>query len=73
MRDRTTFVIAHRLSTVKSADQILVLEGGRVVERGTHRELLGRGGRYRAIYDVQFRDQEDIAALVAAGSEAGEQ
>ncbi len=60
MRGRTTFVIAHRLSTVKSASQILVMDGGRIVERGTHEELLAAGGRYREIYDVQFRDQEEI-------------
>jgi len=52
---RTTFVIAHRLSTIMSADQILVLEGGEVVERGTHGELLVLDGRYRQLYDKQFR------------------
>jgi subfamily B ATP-binding cassette protein MsbA len=54
-RGRTTFVIAHRLSTIQSADQILVLEGGEVVERGTHSELLARDGRYRQLYDRQYR------------------
>jgi len=52
---RTTFVIAHRLSTIQSADQILVLEAGAVVERGTHEDLLARGGRYRELYDKQYR------------------
>jgi len=52
---RTTFVIAHRLSTIRSADQILVLEGGEIVERGTHDELLARQGRYRQLYDKQYR------------------
>jgi subfamily B ATP-binding cassette protein MsbA len=52
---RTTFVIAHRLSTIMSADQILVLEAGEIVERGTHRELLAADGRYRQLYDKQFR------------------
>jgi subfamily B ATP-binding cassette protein MsbA len=56
---RTTFVIAHRLSTIVSADQILVLEGGRIVERGTHRELLALGGRYRQLYDRQYRVELD--------------
>jgi subfamily B ATP-binding cassette protein MsbA len=52
---RTTFVIAHRLSTIRSADQILVLEGGRIVERGTHEVLMRHGGRYRQLYDRQYR------------------
>lgn len=54
-RGRTTFVIAHRLSTIRSADQILVLEGGEIVERGTHEELLGAEGRYKQLYDKQYR------------------
>ncbi|HEX8187097.1 MAG TPA: ABC transporter ATP-binding protein [Pyrinomonadaceae bacterium] len=54
-RGRTTFVIAHRLSTIRSADQILVLEEGQIVERGTHEELLAAGGRYRQLYDKQYR------------------
>ena len=56
---RTTFVIAHRLSTIRSADQILVLEGGEIVERGTHRELLIKRGRYRELYDKQYRLEHD--------------
>ena len=56
---RTTFVIAHRLSTIRSADQILVLEGGEIVERGTHEELLASGGRYRQLYDKQYRFEKD--------------
>ena len=54
-RGRTTFVIAHRLSTIRSADQILVLERGEIVERGTHEELLAAGGRYKQLYDKQYR------------------
>ncbi|MEW5918953.1 MAG: ATP-binding cassette domain-containing protein, partial [Gemmatimonadota bacterium] len=56
---RTTFVIAHRLSTIESADQILVLEAGEIVERGTHRELLALGGRYRQLYDRQYGLERD--------------
>ena len=52
---RTTFVIAHRLSTIRSADQILVLEAGEILERGTHAELLAMNGRYRQLYDKQYR------------------
>jgi ABC-type multidrug transport system fused ATPase/permease subunit len=54
MRGRTTFVIAHRLSTVRNADQILVLEDGVVIERGTHNELMALGGRYRSLYEKQY-------------------
>ncbi|OLC04375.1 MAG: ABC transporter permease [Gemmatimonadetes bacterium 13_1_40CM_4_69_8] len=59
-RGRTTFVIAHRLSTIRSADQILVMEGGEIVERGTHTELLARRGRYRQLYDKQYRFEKDL-------------
>src|SRR5881296_984035 len=58
-RGRTTFVIAHRLSTIQSADQILVLEGGEIVERGTHEELVEHLGRYRQLYDKQYRFERD--------------
>lgn len=58
MADRTSLVIAHRLSTVRAADTILVLEAGRVVESGTHAELLAAGGRYAELYETQFADQE---------------
>ena len=54
-RGRTTFVIAHRLSTIQSADQILVIEGGEIVERGTHDELIAVDGRYKQLYDKQYR------------------
>ena len=60
MQGRTTFVIAHRLSTVHRADLILVLDGGRIVERGTHRQLLASDGPYRQIYELQLRDQEQF-------------
>jgi ATP-binding cassette subfamily B multidrug efflux pump len=58
MQNRTSLVIAHRLSTVRHADQILVLQDGRIVERGTHQELLDLGGVYRELYMSQFRRQE---------------
>ncbi|MEO5511942.1 MAG: ATP-binding cassette domain-containing protein, partial [Longimicrobiales bacterium] len=54
LRGRTTFVIAHRLSTVRSADQILVLDTGRIVERGTHASLMSLHGLYRKLYERQY-------------------
>ena len=56
LHDRTVLVIAHRLSTVRQADQILVLDAGRIVEQGTHHELLARGGLYRRLYELQFAE-----------------
>ncbi|KGP92085.1 multidrug ABC transporter ATP-binding protein [Pontibacillus chungwhensis BH030062] len=60
MEGRTTFIIAHRISSLKHADEILVLEDGRIVERGVHDELLGNGGPYQRIYDIQYQDKEAI-------------
>jgi subfamily B ATP-binding cassette protein MsbA len=57
LEGRTVFVIAHRLSTVQHATQILVLDRGRIVERGTHRELLAAAGAYARLYQLQFRDE----------------
>jgi len=62
MAERTVLVIAHRLATVRDADEIVVLDAGRVVERGTHAELFRSGGLYRRLYDLQFRDQEPALA-----------
>jgi ATP-binding cassette subfamily B protein len=56
---RTSLVIAHRLSTVREADELLVIDGGRIVERGTHGSLLAQGGLYAELYQTQFADQED--------------
>jgi ATP-binding cassette, subfamily B, bacterial MsbA len=58
VRDRTTIVIAHRLSTVRRADNIVVMEAGRIIEQGTHKDLLARGGQYQRLYELQFADEE---------------
>jgi ABC-type multidrug transport system fused ATPase/permease subunit len=61
LADRTAFVVAHRLSTIRHADQVLVLDHGRIVDRGTHRELLSRGGHYADLYR-EFASAVDFAA-----------
>jgi ATP-binding cassette subfamily B protein len=66
LRGRTSLVIAHRLSTVREADQILVVDAGRIVERGTHEELLAAGGLYAELYLTQFEGQERAQAARAA-------
>jgi ABC-type multidrug transport system fused ATPase/permease subunit len=60
MKGRTTFIIAHRLSSVREADLILVLADGEVVEQGNHRELISKSGIYREIFDLQLRPQEEV-------------
>jgi len=65
MEGRTTFVIAHRLSTVRRADRIVVLDAGRIVEEGTHEELLATGGLYKRLYEIQFRDYASAEALAS--------
>lgn len=65
IKNRTTIVIAHRLSTVRKASNIIVMERGRIVETGAHDELLRRGGKYKQLYELQFADEED--ELVVSG------
>jgi subfamily B ATP-binding cassette protein MsbA len=68
MRNRTTVIIAHRLSTVRVADRIAVLDGGRIVELGSHADLLAHGGLYAKLYLMQFRNpEEELASLAANG------
>lgn len=75
MKDRTTFVIAHRLSTIRHADKIIVLHGGRIVESGSHEALLGCGGHYSRLYELQFKTQEaldhDLSLDLDASSDRG--
>ena len=68
LEGRTSIVIAHRLSTVRGADQLLVVVDGRIVERGRHEELLGKGGVYADLYRTQFEGQalEEGAGAAAA-------
>ncbi len=58
MQGRTVFVIAHRISTVTHANKILVLENGEIVEQGDHKELLGYGGLYKKLYEMQFLERK---------------
>jgi len=60
MKSKTSIVIAHRLSTIRRADKIVVMEKGRIVESGTHGELLDRDGRYRRLYELQFAEEESL-------------
>ena len=59
MENRTSFIIAHRLSTVRNADRILVIEKGAIAEAGTHRELLDKRGKYYNLYTKQFREEKE--------------
>jgi subfamily B ATP-binding cassette protein MsbA len=61
IKDRTTFVIAHRLSTIEKADQILVMESGKIVEKGSHKELLAKSGRYSQLYNKEFEVDNDTS------------
>lgn len=64
MKNRTSFIIAHRISSLKHADEILVLEDGEIVERGTHDFLLKNKGPYERIYNIQYQDREEIMSVV---------
>jgi ATP-binding cassette subfamily B protein len=66
MADRTTFIIAHRVQSAMTANLILVLDKGRIVQRGTHDELLAQPGTYRQIYDVQARIEDELAEEISA-------
>jgi len=66
MQGRTTFVIAHRLSTVRRADRIIVLESGQLIEEGTHEELMTGGGLYKRLYEIQFREPLALGAATEA-------
>jgi subfamily B ATP-binding cassette protein MsbA len=70
MEGRTSFVIAHRLSTVRRATRIVVLEAGRISEVGSHEELMANSGTYRRLYDLQFRDDPGLRVEAGLGVEA---
>lgn len=65
LKDRTSFLIAHRLSTIRQADMILVVRDGRIVEKGTHKELLAKHGYYHDLYSKQFEEESAMRVLEA--------
>jgi subfamily B ATP-binding cassette protein MsbA len=63
MRNKTSIVIAHRLSTIRRADKIVVMERGKIIQTGTHKELLEKGGTYRRLYELQFAEEEELLTV----------
>ena len=61
MQGRTSFIVAHRLSTIRNADEILVMKDGSIIEQGNHEELLAKGGFYADLYNSQFESTTEIA------------
>jgi subfamily B ATP-binding cassette protein MsbA len=70
MQNKTSIVIAHRLSTVRRADKIVVMERGKIIETGTHGELLEKGGVYKKLYELQFLEDEDSKQQTVSSEQA---
>jgi len=70
MKNKTAIVIAHRLSTVRKANKIVVMEKGRIIETGTHQELLEKSGKYKRLYELQFADEEFGVPALAGETES---
>jgi len=70
LKDRTSIVIAHRLSTVRNTDRILVVDNGRIVEEGSHDDLMKKGGLYRHLYEMQFKEPEEAVKGLIISAEA---
>ena len=66
MKERTSFIIAHRIQSVMDADQILILDHGRVLQHGTHKELVNQEGIYRQIYDIQARIEVELEKEISS-------
>ena len=73
MKDRTTFIVAHRVQSVMTADQILVMEAGRIIQRGSHSELIAQPGVYRQVFELQVRIEADLEREIAEVVEAAEE